>query len=508
MSMPASHIHPHPDLAALLEGLAVAPSLPVSGLTDDSRRVCPGDAFVAWGGANVHGLRFAEQSIRAGAAAVIWDATTGNAELAKGEVPFVAVDNLASHLGDIANRFYGTPSEAIDVIGITGTNGKTTVAWLVAQALQLLGRKAGYLGTLGHGIDELDVDLGLTTPPCLDLHAKLAAFRDDDAEAAAIEVSSHALAQGRLDGVRIGVAVFTNLSRDHIDFHGSLEAYAESKARLFTEFDSDWRIIGIDTGFGRTLAERLGPESVVTTVRADREVGDHSYVKLETHTPDDSGATLLVDSSWGRGEVRVPLVGAFNYANALQVLAVLLCRGVDFDVAARTISRLSAPPGRLQFVHLGDDGPLPQVYVDYAHTPAALAAALEALRPHVHGRLWCVFGCGGDRDRGKRPEMGEIAGRLADEVVLTNDNPRSEDPAAIIAGIEAGMAGPRTVIEDRAAAIAWVVSSAGCDDTVLIAGKGHENYQLIGDERLDFSDVQTAGAALHARRQRSRGVLR
>jgi len=501
MSMPAEHIPSQIDLAQLLEGLAQAPAVPFSGLTDDSRRVRPGDAFVAWDGARVHGLRFAEQAIDAGAVAVIWDSSTGDAELAVGRVPFIAVEHLASHLGEIANRFFASPSESIDVIGITGTNGKTTVAWLVAQALQLLGRRAGYLGTLGYGTDELDVDLGMTTPPCLDLHEKLAGFRDDGAEAAAIEVSSHALAQQRLDGVSVDIAVFTNLSRDHIDFHGSFDAYAESKARLFTEFDSDWRIIGIDTAFGRTLAGRLAPGCVVTTIRPDANVGDHRYVRLQSATPAEGGATLAVDSSWGRGEVRVKLVGGFNYENVLQVLAVLLCRGVDFDVAARTVSQLSAPPGRLQYVHLNDESPLPAVYVDYAHTPAALAAALEALRPHVSGRLWCVFGCGGDRDQGKRPEMGEIAGRLADEAVITNDNPRSEDPAVIIAGIEAGMTGPRTVIEDRAAAIAWAIAAAAADDTVLIAGKGHESYQIIGDERLDFSDVQTAGAALHARRQ-------
>lgn len=508
MSMPAERIHLTMTLSELLEGIADAPAIVISGLSDDSRRVSPGTAFVACGGASAHGLDFAGAAIDAGAAAILWDSSTGDAAKAVGSVPFVAVPDLAARLGEIANRWYDTPSAAVSVVGVTGTNGKTTVAWLVAQAMQLLGRRTGYLGTLGYGVDELDVDLGMTTPPCLDLHAKLAGFRDEGAEAAAIEISSHALAQERTDGLQVDIAVFTNLSRDHIDFHGSLEAYAESKAKLFTQFDSEWRIIGIDTEFGLELADRLGPDAVVTSIRADARVGDHSYVRLQSASPDDGASLLNVDSSWGRGEIRVPLVGQFNYSNVLQVLAVLLCRGVDFDVAARTISRLSAPPGRLQHVHLDDEGELPQVYVDYAHTPAALAAALEALRPHAKGRLWCVFGCGGDRDRGKRPEMGAIAERLADHAVVTNDNPRSEDPAGIIADIAAGMSGSQVVIEDRAAAIAWTIASAANDDTVLVAGKGHENYQIIGNERLDFSDVQTAGAALHARRQVPDGVTR
>ena len=508
MSMPAERIQASMTLQQLLQGIVDAPAIPLSEITDDSRRVSPGTVFIACGGASSHGLDFAGAAIDAGAVAILWDETTGDAAKARGSVPFIAIPNLSHALGEIANRWYDTPSAAVSVVGITGTNGKTTVAWLIAQALQLLGRPTGYLGTLGYGVDEVEVDLGMTTPPCLDVHAKLAGFRDEGAEAAALEVSSHALAQQRMDGVNVDIAVFTNLSRDHIDFHGSLEAYAESKAKLFTEFDSKWRVIGIDTEFGVELAERLGPDAVVTSIRPDAAVGDHGYVRLQSSLAEEAGATLNVDSSWGRGELRISLVGAFNYSNVLQVLAVLLCRGVDFDVAARTISRLTAPPGRLQHVRLDDEGELPQVYVDYAHTPAALAAALEALRPHTRGSLWCVFGCGGDRDRGKRPEMGDIAERLADRAVITNDNPRSEDPARIIADVAAGMHGTPAVIEDRAAAIAWAIASASGEDTVLIAGKGHENYQIIGDQRLDFSDVQTAGAALHARRQVPDGVAK
>lgn len=504
MTMPAERISGTRNLGQLLDGFASAPPVEVRGLTDDSRRIRPGDVFVACQGASAHGLDFASAAVSAGASAVIWDATTGSAALATGEVPFVAVPDLAGRLGELANRWYDTPSAALDVVGVTGTNGKTTVAFLVAQSLKLLGRNAGYIGTLGYGTDDLEVDLGMTTPPCLDLHAKVAAFRDAGATAAAIEVSSHALDQRRLDGVKVETAVFTNLSRDHIDYHGSMRAYAETKSRLFTDFDCRHRIVSIDTEYGNELAGRLDEDTITTSNRFDRIVNGKRFVFVRSSAATESGSRILVESSWGGGEVHVPMPGEFNVSNAIQVLAFLLVHGVDFSEAARTIASLTAPPGRLQLVNARADVELPRVYVDYAHTPAALEAVLKALRPHSAGRLWCVFGCGGDRDRGKRPTMGKVVSRLADSAIATNDNPRSEEPATILAEIAAGAGRPLTVIEDRAAAIAWAVAEAAAGDTVLIAGKGHEDYQIIGEKRLDFSDVQIARANLDARK-RSRG---
>ena len=500
MSMPAERLTERKNLQQLLQGLADAPAVDIRGISDDSRRLRAGDAFIACQGATRHGLEFVDMAVDAGVAAIVWDSSTGDASLACGNVPFVAVDGLAGHLGEIANRWYEWPSHEVDVIGVTGTNGKTTVAFLAAQSLQLLGLSSGYIGTLGFGMDSLDVDLGLTTPPCLDLHGKLAEFRDAGALAAAIEVSSHALDQGRLSGMRFSAAIFTNLSRDHIDYHGSMQAYGASKAQLFTAFDCDTRIVSLDSEFGQVLANRLGQNVITTSSRLDRVANGRPYVFVRSAAATESGSRIVVHSTWGGGEVHVPMPGEFNISNAVQVMALLLSRGIEFDDAARAIASLTAPPGRLELVNDRDDADLPRVYVDYAHTPAALEAVLRALRPHANGKIWCVFGCGGDRDRGKRPVMGRVAARLADRTVITNDNPRGEDPGAIIAAIESGMRRPGVVIEDRAAAIAWTIRKAAAVDTVLIAGKGHEDYQIIGDRRLDFSDVQAARANLAARR--------
>lgn len=505
MSVPAERLSDMMTLRDLLEGLADAPAIPVSGIGDDSRRLMPGDVFIATQGGAHHGLDFVGAAEAAGVAAVVWDADTGDAELATGAVPFVAVPGLAARIGDIANRWFGEPSSDLGVIGVTGTNGKTTVAWLVAQSLKLLGRDCGYVGTLGYGLDALDVDLGLTTPPCIDLQSKLAGFRDQGAAHAAIEVSSHALAQGRLSGTRFETAIFTNLSRDHIDYHGDMRAYGEAKASLFTDYRCDRRIVSLDTDFGFELAYRLGQDVITTSNRFDRVANGRPYVFVRSAVANERGSRVTVESSWGRGELDIPLAGDFNVANAIQVLALLLDSGVDFSDACDVIGGVSAPPGRLEPVGLSDVSDLPHVYVDYAHTPAALEAVLRALRLHAAGDLWCVFGCGGDRDKGKRPVMGQVVSRLADHAVVTNDNPRSENPATILAEIDAAMTGDRRVIEDRGAAIAWAIGQARPEDTILIAGKGHEDYQLIGEDRLDFSDCQTARANLEVRARRNAG---
>jgi UDP-N-acetylmuramoyl-L-alanyl-D-glutamate--2,6-diaminopimelate ligase len=402
------------------------------------------------------------------------------------------------HLGEIANRFHGFPSRSVGVLGVTGTNGKTTVAWLLAQSLELLGHRCGYVGTLGAGMDEIEIAESMTTPGAVELHGRLADFRDGGAEYAALEVSSHALDQDRVDGIEFKTVLFTNLSRDHLDYHGDMHAYAEAKARLFLDYPAQHRIINLDSEFGTELAARCGQDVVTVSTNFDRVANGRPYVFVRSVVARGAGSQVRISSSWGDAGFELPLPGEFNVANAVIVLATLLVQGVDLETACGVLSAVKAPPGRMQRVEAAPGQP--RVYIDYAHSPAALELVLRALRAHCRGRLWCVFGCGGDRDTGKRPIMGRIAERLADEAVITNDNPRSEAPDAIFADILAGFTRPAaaTIVEDRGAAIAWAIRSAGADDVVLVAGKGHENYQLTGAGRLDFSDYGAARDCLAA----------
>ena len=499
MSMPAEDLTLSINLADLLQGLADAPLISVHGLAGDSRVIERGDLFLACSGESYHGLDFLKEAVDAGVAAVAFDAST--AEMPAGDVgvPIIAVVDLATHLGTIANRFFVTPSETVKVIGVTGTNGKTTVAWLIAQCLERLGQICGYIGTLGTGIGKFDGVEGLTTPGVVELQGRLAEFRDDGAEYAAIEVSSHALAQNRVDGIGFDTVLFTNLSRDHLDYHGDMQSYGAAKARLFVEFGAKSCIINIDSEFGLQLAGQCGQAVVTVSTNLDRATNGRPYVFVRSVVAREIGSRVRVSSSWGDGEFILPLPGDFNIANAVIVLAMLLQQDVPIGMACEVLGDVDAPPGRMQRVESAND--TPSVYVDYAHTPAAIDVALLALSSHCRGKLWCVFGCGGDRDPGKRPQMGRIAERRADRIIITSDNPRSESPGKIIAAIVDGLTNAQnaTIIEDRAAAIAWAIREAQPNDVVLIAGKGHENYQLIGDERRDFSDYSAAMASLAAR---------
>ena len=499
MNMPARQLPSEFHLDELLDGFARAPSIPVADITLDSRRVTRGSLFLACHGATHHGLEFRQQALEAGAAAIAFDATTAAAVPGSFDIPLIAVDELAAHLGAIANRFFAEPSHALKVIGVTGTNGKSTVAWMLTQSLEALGRRCGYAGTLGFGIGEIEAHDDMTSPDVIEMHRRLAAFRDQGGDYAAIEVSSHALDQRRTDGLRFDAALFTNLSRDHLDYHGDMRAYGDAKAKLFTDYPVTHRIINLDTEFGATLASRCGENVITVSTKFDRVANGRPYVFVRSVVTDPNGSRVGLQTSWGDATLNLPLPGDFNVANAVLVCAYLLATGIDIDDACDVLSGISAPPGRMQRV-LADGGP--SVYVDYAHSPAALELALRALRAHCRGRLWCVFGCGGERDPGKRPPMGRIAARLADRVIVTNDNPRNEAPGDIIDGILSGMSPDAavTVIEDRAAAIAWAISSADPADLVLIAGKGHENYQLIGRKRLVFSDYSAALANLEAPR--------
>ncbi|MDJ0709338.1 MAG: UDP-N-acetylmuramoyl-L-alanyl-D-glutamate--2,6-diaminopimelate ligase [Woeseiaceae bacterium] len=495
MSMPAEHLTATMTLAELLQGIVDAPAIPVFGIGNDSRRLDEGDVFLAVQGFTSHGLDFLAEAAESDVAAIVWDETTGTAPRDVG-IPTIAVPDLASHLGDIADRFYGQPSTELGVVGVTGTNGKTTVAWMIAQAAELLGERCGYLGTLGHGVGELQVTEGMTTPAAIDLHARLAEFVERGASYAALEVSSHALAQGRVDGVRFDTAIFTNLTRDHLDYHTDMRDYFDTKARLFLECSPKHRIVNLDSEYGDQLAARCGEDVVTVSTNFDRVANGRPYVFVRSVVATERGSDVSFTSSWGDGSFKLLLPGEFNVANAMLVLALLLRSGVDLETAGDVISQLSAPPGRMQRV--AADGPA--TYVDYAHTPHALEVALRALRPHCRGKLWCVFGCGGDRDAGKRPQMGKAAEHFADRVVVTSDNPRTEDPESITRDIVAGFVRPEraAVIEDRAAAIAWSLQQAADSDIVLIAGKGHEDYQEFGAEQRPFSDYAAAAAALHA----------
>ncbi|MBT8081039.1 MAG: UDP-N-acetylmuramoyl-L-alanyl-D-glutamate--2,6-diaminopimelate ligase [Gammaproteobacteria bacterium] len=496
MNMPAAHVNPLPTLADLLRGYADAPAIAVHGIASDTRQLGEGYVFFAVQGHSSHGLDYVEQACAAGICAVVWDASTVSEPPTIG-VPAIAVDGLAAKLGEIADRYYRHPSERLGVIGVTGTNGKTTVAWMVAQAFDILGRACAYLGTLGQGLGKVHDATGMTTPPAIELHGRLAEFVDDGAEFAAVEVSSHALSQRRVDGVRFDTALFTNLSRDHLDYHQDMDEYFASKTQLFLDYGPRQRIVNVDTDYGMRLAALCGPDVVTVSTRVDRIADGRPYVFVRSVDPGTRGSDVTFDSAWGSGAFATTMPGDFNVANAAIVLALLLNKGVALDKACEVVSLVSAPPGRMQRVAM--DGPA--VYVDYAHTPDALENVLQALRGHCAGTLWCVFGCGGDRDAGKRPQMGEAAERGSDCVVITSDNPRSEDPATIIADVLAGLARPEAaiLIEDRAAAIAWAVGQAASDDVVLVAGKGHEAYQETSTGRVPLSDYAVAQRALSAR---------
>jgi UDP-N-acetylmuramoyl-L-alanyl-D-glutamate--2,6-diaminopimelate ligase len=501
-------------LKAVLGGLVDVPDrLEVSDITQDSRRVTPGAAFLACQGRTHHGLQFAQDAIAAGARAILWEPAPGvSAPPLDASVLVRAVPNLQAQLGYIADRFFDAPSASLAIAGITGTNGKTTCAWLLAQALNLCGRRAAYIGTLGVGAPGAEVgaaaqQLAHTTPDALTLQRALATLRASGFDSVAIEISSHALDQNRCAGMRLHSAVFTNLTRDHLDYHGDMSSYGAAKAKLFNWPTLAARIINVDDPFGRELArERLqgatGAVSArlfVTSQRSSEWLtsgADFVYARAVNVT--SWGLQLQIESSRGSAALNSHLIGDFNVDNLLTVLGILLASDIALEDACAALTRCSAPPGRMQ---PDGGGAQPLVLIDYAHTPDALVKALHAARRHCTGRVWCVFGCGGERDEGKRFQMGQVAAQLADTLVVTDDNPRSEDPqrivAAIMKGVIAAGAADRSSVEhDRAGAIRRALRQAGAGDVVLVAGKGHEDYQLVGAERRVFSDAATVHSIL------------
>jgi UDP-N-acetylmuramoyl-L-alanyl-D-glutamate--2,6-diaminopimelate ligase len=495
------------SLAHLLEGVAdagpVAGPLPVTGLALDSRRIQAGHVFLACPGTgSLHGLSFAEDAVAAGASAILagpggdWSPERIE-QLSRGiAVPLIAIDGLERSAGGLAARFYGWPAKQMEVTGITGTNGKTSCAHFLAEALHD-GRRCALVGTLGNGFAGALQPATHTTPDAVQLQAMFAGFLASGATDVAMEVSSHALHQHRVGGVDFDVAVFTNLSRDHLDYHRTMEAYGEAKARLFAVAGLKAAVINTDDSFGCRLLGTLRPgiETVAYGLDpAPMEGCAHRLVATRVAvTPD--GLDLEIEGTWGRGRVQSPLVGRFNALNLLAVLGVLLVRRVPMAEALRRLEAVRGVPGRMERFSSVEG---PTAVVDYAHTPDALEKVLGSAREHCAGRLVCVFGCGGDRDRGKRPLMGAVAQRLADAVVLTDDNPRSEDGDAIIREIRAGMARPEGIVveRNRGRAIAGALEQAGSDDWVVVAGKGHEETQQLGDLILPFSDRATVQRAL------------
>jgi UDP-N-acetylmuramoyl-L-alanyl-D-glutamate--2,6-diaminopimelate ligase len=476
-------------LDELLAGIASAPPVDVAGLTLDSRAVAPGDAFVALKGGRDHGLDHAAEAAARGARAVLWDPEEGSPPgAAAAGVPFIAVRELRDRLGGIADRFYGAPSSRLTVAGVTGTNGKTTCAWLLASAVDRLARRGAYLGTLGAGFPP-EVERGaLTTPDVISLHRQLRALADAGATHVAMEVSSHALDQRRIGGVRMRVAAFCNLTRDHLEYHGTMERYAEAKARLFRLPGLEHAVINVGDPVGARFAAALAPGVELTAVAVGGDApGTARFVHVGRVHAADGGLELDLRGHFGARRLRSRLIGGFNAENLAVTLGVLLAWQFDADAALAALAGCTAPPGRMEAYRL-PNGALG--IVDYAHTPDALAKALAAVRAHARGRVLVVFGCGGERDPGKRPLMGETAERLADRVIVTDDNPRGEDADGIVAMILRGIRRPGQVLveRDRARAIDAALAEARAGDAVLVAGKGHEDYQIVGRERRPFSD--------------------
>jgi UDP-N-acetylmuramoyl-L-alanyl-D-glutamate--2,6-diaminopimelate ligase len=481
---------PDIDVPALLARLGVYPRR----ITSDSRRVEPGVAFAAYPGHAADGRKFVPDAIARGASAVLWETRSFQWD-PTWQAPHVGVDHLQARLGPIADFIYGAPSRKMWMAGVTGTNGKTSCAQWIAQALDMCGRRAAVLGTLGNGLVGALAPASHTTPDVTIFHELLAQFHAAGAQAVAMEVSSHGLDQGRVNGAKFDVALFTNLTRDHLDYHKTMAAYGSAKAKLFAWPGLRTAVINADDAFGQSLidAARKRGQRTLTYGFGSADIAA-TPVSL-----DASGITLDVATPFGRATLRSPVVGAFNAQNLLGVLGVLLASDVTLGDAVATLARIAPPAGRMQ--RIGGDGK-PLVVVDYAHTPDALEKVLVALRPAVPGggELVCVFGCGGDRDPGKRPLMGQVAAAHADRIVVTSDNPRSEDPVDIANAVVRGVrdAGHRrwTIEVDRRAAIAHAIGAARAADIVLIAGKGHETYQESQGKRAPFSDAQEAAAAL------------
>ena len=487
------------DLAEHMLGRLAAQGVRVTGLAADSRSLVAGEAFVAYPGSRSDGREFIPGAIARGASAVLWE-REGFRWNPQWRVPNLAVVDLRDLAGHLAHEVYGRPSEKLWTMGVTGTNGKTSCSQWLAEACSACGARTAVVGTLGSGFPgKLETGVN-TTPDTILLHRSLARLLDAGAQGVAMEATSIGLDQGRVNGVAFGAALFTNLSRDHLDYHGDMESYARAKQRLFETPDLKHAVLNLDDVQGvhlaRILAGRVNRAGYSCFAGVAARAGLERYAEAQGIDVSPRGIAFDLKSSWGEARIESALLGRFNVSNLLGVLATMLVSGVPFERATAALADLKPVAGRMQ--RLGGGGK-PIVVVDYAHTPDALEKTLIALKDVARaggGRVVAVFGCGGDRDRGKRPLMGAVASRHADAIVVTSDNPRSEQPAAIIADVVAGVSTPYEAIEDRREAIAHAIASARTGDVVLVAGKGHETYQEAAGRRLPFSDSLEAERAL------------
>ncbi|HJV88037.1 MAG TPA: UDP-N-acetylmuramoyl-L-alanyl-D-glutamate--2,6-diaminopimelate ligase [Noviherbaspirillum sp.] len=499
--------------STLTEALAwLHANAPKADLSSDSRSVKPGDVFFAFPGETADGRDYIERAMEAGTKAVVYEANGFEWNNAW-TMPHLAVPNLKALSGQIASGYYGHPDAAMFSVAVTGTNGKTSCTQWLGSALSRLGQPTAVIGTLGVGFFQRGEHggfstTGYTTPDAVLLQRKLAQLHGGGAQALAIEASSIGLEQGRMDGLHFDVAVFTNFTRDHLDYHGSMEAYEAAKRKLFDWPGLQHAVINLDDAMGLRLIRHVQDTQpsvlIIGYSITECAVPDVPTLRASEIRTSHGGTAFRLDSAFGSAQVKTQLVGEFNVSNVLAILGVLLARNVDLKAAVEAAETLKAVPGRMQQLG-GQDAPL--VVIDYAHTPDALEKTLVTLRQVTHqrhGELWCVFGCGGDRDPGKRPQMGKVS-QEADHIIVTSDNPRSEDPTVILSQIMEGIDTPRLVrnaphvIEDRAAAILWAVRHAGKNDVVLLAGKGHEPYQEIKGKKLPFLDADHAALALAAR---------
>lgn len=477
------------------------PEFMVGGLEMDSRKVREGDVFIAVPGLTTHGLQYAAEAIRRGCVAVLYpddeSAQQWLEQLVGCTVPLVPVTGLNEKLGPLASRFYGTGDMAMQVVGITGTNGKTSCAHFLAQSWSQAHGAAGFMGTLGNGLLTDLRSATHTTGDVISVHRELARCSELGAGLTAMEVSSHALDQGRVDNVPFDIGVFTNLTHDHLDYHADMQAYGEAKQRLFSQHRPAVAVINTDDAFGRQLADDMRAQMQVVSYGMDLRHRPDLHAQITA--ADNAGLHLTITTPQGSHHLTSSLLGAFNAQNLLAVWGCLAALGWQEQAICEALTSILPVPGRMN--RLGGLDGMPLIVVDYAHTPDSLQQALSALRGHTHGRLCCVFGCGGDRDKDKRPQMGAIAAELADRIIVTNDNPRNESPSAIADDIVAGIpdSADIEVVLERAEAIRTAIESAAGNDVVLVAGKGHETYQQIGDRTLPFDDAEQVRAVLEAR---------
>lgn len=474
----------------------------ISGLALNTQQLQAGDLFIAIKGQHFDGRTYLRDAISRGASAIVCEAQGLEAFLStqSKDIPIIPVMNLDSLLGKLAKRFYHDPSKEMDVIGVTGTNGKTTSTYVIAQALTRLRKPCGVLGTLGYGFIPQLTDCALTTPDAVSLQKYFYQMKNEGAKAVAMEVSSHGLMQNRVNAIEIKSALFTNLTQDHLDYHGTMDAYGRAKQKLFQLPSLERAVVNADSPYAEKMLRAITHKIPVASYTLQPTIVNTASIFKNTLpicvtslTLNHKGVIAKLDTAWGEGVLRSPLLGEFNVSNLLGVLGELCLQGFSLEESLNALSFAMSAPGRMQRI-----GGIrtPQIIIDYAHTPDALEKALKAARVHCERRLWCVFGCGGDRDKDKRAKMGQIAGQYADRIVITSDNPRTEDPETIIDEIWQGITAEqneKAIKEmDRKAAIEYAIKHALPVDTILIAGKGHENYQIIGKELIPFSDAKIA----------------